>query len=67
MREFLKRLLGTDGASGNEEKVRALLEEKLNGRFEYTTDRIGNLYAHSGGFYPNDIKLMIFPHSSNCC
>ncbi len=62
MREFLKRLLETNGASGNEDKVRALIEEKLNGRFEYTADRIGNLYAHSGGFFPNDIKLMITAH-----
>ena len=62
MREFLKRLLETNGASGNEQDVRALLEEKLNGHFEYTTDRIGNLYAHSGGFFPNDIKLMITAH-----
>lgn len=62
MREFLRRLLETDGASGNEGAVRALLEEKLNGRFEYTADRIGNLYAHSGGFFPNDIKLMVTAH-----
>ena len=62
MREFLKRLLEADGASGSEGAVRVLLEEKLNGRFEYTADRIGNLYAHSGGFFPNDIKLMITAH-----
>ncbi len=62
MREFLKRLTLANGASGDEGEVRALLEQKLNGRFEYTTDKIGNLYAHSGGFFPNDIKLMITAH-----
>lgn len=62
MKPFLKKLTETNGCSGNEDAVRALIEEKLVGRFEHTTDRIGNLYAHSKAFEANDIKLMVTAH-----
>ncbi|MBR5783073.1 MAG: M42 family peptidase [Clostridia bacterium] len=62
MNFFLKQLTEIGGLSGGEQKVCRFLEERLADRFEYTTDRIGNLYVHSGGFFPNDIKLMITAH-----
>lgn len=62
MDPFLKKLTQLDGLSGNEQNVRKEIEGHLNGHFEYTVDRIGNLYAHSGGFFPNDIKLMVTAH-----
>ena len=62
MTPFLKKLTELDGVSGREEAVRAEVERYLRGNFEYTTDRIGNLYAHSLGYHPNDIKLMVSAH-----
>ncbi len=62
MNSFLKNLTEINGLSGNEQLVRSEIARRLEGNFEYTVDRIGNLYAHSGGFYPNDIKLMITAH-----
>ncbi len=62
MNPFLKKMTELDALSGNEQSVRQEIEQHLNGHFEYTADRIGNLYAHSGGFFPNDIKLMVSAH-----
>lgn len=62
MNPFLKTITELDGLSGNEQLVRRQIEQQLEGKFEYTVDRIGNLYAHSKGFYPNDIKLMLSAH-----
>lgn len=62
MNEFIKTMTEINGLSGNESTVRSVLEEKLNGKFQYTVDRIGNLYAHSTAFQPGDVKLMITAH-----
>lgn len=62
MNPFLKHLTELDGLSGNEQNVRKVIECELEGNFEYTVDRIGNLYAHSKNFFPNDIKLMLTAH-----
>ena len=62
MNTFLKKLTETNGLSGGEGAVCRLISEKLKGRFEHTTDRIGNPYARSGGFAPSDVGLMITAH-----
>ncbi|MBQ6947724.1 MAG: M20/M25/M40 family metallo-hydrolase [Clostridia bacterium] len=62
MNPFLKKLTELDGVSGNEQNVRRALIAELEGKIEYTVDRIGNLYAHSTGYFPNDIKLMLTAH-----
>ncbi len=62
MNQFLKLLTQTDGTSGAESQVCDLLESKLDGHFEYKIDRLGNIFVHSGGYFPNDIKLMITAH-----
>ncbi len=62
MNPFLKKLTELDGVSGNEQNIRRAIVAELEGRIEYTVDRIGNLYAHSKGFFPNDIKLMLTAH-----
>lgn len=62
MDTFLKQMTELDGLSGNEHAVCAAIEQQLDGRFQYTVDRIGNLYAHTNGYHPDDIKLMITAH-----
>ena len=62
MTPFLKKLTEFDGVSGQESSICAGIETYLRGNFEYTKDRIGNLYAHSRAYHPNEIKLMVSAH-----
>jgi len=58
--DLLERLLSTTGVSGNEEKVRNLIEVEIKKYVdEIYIDKLGNLIAHKKGGHP---KIMLAAH-----
>jgi len=58
--ELLERLISTFGVSGNEEKVRNLIQEEIRKYVDKVyVDKVGNLIAHKKGKKP---KIMLSAH-----
>lgn len=58
--QFLKRLIETHGPSGNEKRVRAVIEKELRPFVdEMSVDKLGNLIAHKMG---KGQKVMVAAH-----
>ena len=58
--DLLERLLSTFGVSGNEEKVRNLIQQEIKKYVdEVYVDKVGNLIAHKKGKKP---KIMLSSH-----
>lgn len=58
--DLLERLISTFGVSGNEEKVRCLIQEEIKKYVdEVYADKVGNLIAHKKGKKP---KIMLSSH-----
>lgn len=56
----LEELINTDGISGNEMRIRNLINKKIRGNVDKTwTDKIGNLIAHKKGKKPT---VMLVSH-----
>ena len=63
MKELLKELCLLDGISGDEERVREYILDKIKGFCEYSVDNLGNIIAFKKGKNKRDKKLMVSAHS----
>lgn len=61
MQELIKALCTERGISGDEARVRALIEKQLGGRCSLSVDPLGNLIAVKSGDKPNK-KIVFFAH-----
>lgn len=62
MIELLKRLCEINGISGDENKVREYICDKIDGKTEYTVDNLGNVIAFKKGRNKPKNKVMISAH-----
>lgn len=60
--ELLKKLCELDGVSGNEKTVRDFICSYIDGKCEYTVDRLGSIIAFKKGRKTPDKKLLISAH-----
>lgn len=61
MKELIKALCDERGISGDESRVRAAIEKRLEGFCELSVDALGNLTAVKSGKKPNK-KIVLFAH-----
>lgn len=61
MQQLIKTLCAERGISGDEGRVRAVIEQRLTGKCELTVDSLGNLIAVKRGERPNK-KIVLFAH-----
>lgn len=62
MKELLKELCLLDGISGDEQRVREYILDKIKGFCEYSVDNLGNIIAFKKGKNKRDKKLMVSAH-----
>lgn len=61
MQQLIQALCAERGISGDEGRVRAVIEQRLSGRCDLTVDPLGNLIAVRRGERPNK-KIVLFAH-----
>lgn len=61
MQQLIKALCAERGISGDEGRVRAVIEQRLSGQCELAVDPLGNLIAVKRGNRPNK-KIVLFAH-----
>ncbi len=61
MQQLIKALCAERGISGDEGRVRAVIEQRLSGKCHLTVDPLGNLIAVKRGKRPNK-KIVLFAH-----
>lgn len=62
MLDLLKRLCETDGASGNEERIRDIIISEIDGFCDWRIDNLGNIIAFKKGKKTPQSKLLIDAH-----
>ena len=62
MLDLLKRLCETDGASGNEERIRDIIISEIDGFCDWRIDNLGNIIAFKKGKKKPQSKLLIDAH-----
>ncbi|MBR7071232.1 MAG: M42 family peptidase [Clostridia bacterium] len=62
MIELLKQLCELDGASGNEDAVRAFILSQIDGFCRWEVDALGNILAHKKGKNPAKHRIMVDAH-----
>lgn len=61
-KDLFKELCNINGTSGNENKVRDFIIEKIENKCEYTVDNLGNIIAFKKGKNTPKNKVMISAH-----